>query len=1525
MARLATRLLGLAGWTLLGLAAALGVAISAVAGFAASTFGQPVVARQVVAQLDAAVAGRFLLKGVQVLPQGGLELLGLSVLDPEGRLVLQVDRARLFADLTRLGDQEVGVVLELTHPSVMLETGEDGQLSLVRAFTPAGPAKPAPSDGTAGLTAPNWTLRLTRLSITGADVWWQDAAGETAAEASRLDLTAEGSYGPTGGFLEATLRGEVAAPLAGAVSLDLAASLERQRLTVGVLRASLGETRLEGLGEADLATRRFRAAVTRLGLSRAEAVELVPEAARLSGDLSGTAYAESDGHLLTAALDVRPDGSQADRTAGEARAAAALRLPAETRAFGFDLRVEGLDPSRLLAQAPRGLVNLHGHGAVAGLTPGAKLTDLRGRLDLSVARSTLAAGEFGPVHLRATAEPGRVEVAALEARLPGLVANGQGRWQARGPVGGSLTLTAADLSAFGRNLTGLGLRGLPPLSGRLNASAALSGTAEAPAVKGSVEAPQLAVSGVALTGLSLTAEGSGPLASARGSLSARLGRLTSGGLQVERVQLTAGLAGDEARLAFTAVAPTLGGTALALQGLARLDSDRRGARLQELALTGPGARATLVRPAVLTFDPLRVDRLELADGARRLVFVGGLGPAGALDAQLQLSRIDLKGLPGTVLPASLGLAGEVSLEAEATGTTAAPEVKAHAGWSGGAVRGLEGLELQADLGWSGSQRRASADVLLARAGGGQLSLSADLPVPFTGRARRAEPLSVETNASGWPLEALAKVATADALPADAAAPHLQPVGARLSGLAGFSARLSGTVAAPSLTAGLILEEVRSAGLGPFGLEAALEAPGGQATLTADATLERRPLLQATARLPLSVVDLLLDPAGVAKGLPEAPLTASLELDALDLAAVAGQDGLPEPMAGRLTGEVALTGTARAPRGRASLALEGGVVGAQDGLAGEATLTLAAARTSLVAALTVDGRPALQVAGGLQAPAERLAEPASLRHAPLDLKVQVPGLPLASLDDLGQALGGMITGALTLSGTPAGLSGSLEVAVKEVALEGQPVGELSALAHLTGGLTTAELGIRPAAGGTLWAGGTLQAPLGLDTTADQLLAAPATLKVTSDGLDLGFVPVLARGVVRAASGRLDVALEGAGPLGTLIPRGRLKLTDGRLAISEYGDWTGLQLEASLTERALEVPRLEARRAGGRLTGDLSIRELGSGRAPVAGHVVFKEFAVARAGMVLGTLDFPLELTGTLTPELLDTTLSTTGGTFRLPDTSPRTLQTLERRADIVVGVPKPPRKGGRSLAGPASKPFEARCRVLVPGRFFVKADRPRMNVELKTDSTWRWVDGELRAEGPVEVVKGTVEPISGRIFQIDRGKVTFTGAGFNAAQVDAAARYDNPVAVVTVTVSGGLVDPKVQLSSRPPMDDASIAMLIATGRTEIKAGTSQIDSLTGAEVGMAAANAAVSLAFTSLVQDKLPLDSVSLDASTIRAGKYVTDKLFVGYTRRFEARPEKGENVDEVRVEYQFAPTWRLESRYGNGQSGGASVIWSKDY
>jgi translocation and assembly module TamB len=138
-------------------------------------------------------------------------------------------------------------------------------------------------------------------------------------------------------------------------------------------------------------------------------------------------------------------------------------------------------------------------------------------------------------------------------------------------------------------------------------------------------------------------------------------------------------------------------------------------------------------------------------------------------------------------------------------------------------------------------------------------------------------------------------------------------------------------------------------------------------------------------------------------------------------------------------------------------------------------------------------------------------------------------------------------------------------------------------------------------------------------------------------------------------------------------------------------------------------------------------------------------------------------------------------------------------------------------------------------------------------------------------------------------------------------------------------PEVKLSSEPPLDESQIALLIAIGRTDPKPGAANVGAAPGGDAGMAALSAVATQGFRNLVQNKLPVDTVSLEPGALRAGKYVTDRIYVAYVLRWEPDPTRGQNPDEVQVEYQITPRWIFESRYGNAQNGGASLVWSKDY
>ncbi|MFO0582115.1 MAG: translocation/assembly module TamB domain-containing protein [Anaeromyxobacter sp.] len=1503
--------LAIMGWTLAGAAALAGVAISAAVLWARTPAGREMVAAQVIGLLDRQLAGRFTLGSVGVLPGGEVELKGLKVYDPEEHLVLEVGRASVGADVTRLRARVIAVTLEFDGVKVLLDEDEDGSLSLVRAFAPTEPSPPdAPSTG------PSLTIRVNRLALRDGSVWWRAADGTTRLDARGLALDGRGAYGPGLAELDLAARAQVDVPVEAPFELAVRASRDRDRLWLPVLRARLGATALEAAGEGDLAKGSGRLAVTRLAVDRGQARALAP-AAGDGADLGAKVFVETDGRLATAAVVVAPAGA-----GGSARAAVAVRpgdlASGATPAAGLDLALDRLDPSRLLAELPEGAVTLSAHGGAAGTS----LDDVRGQVEARLERSKLRGVALGPGDVKAKADRGDVDVARLALAGPGVSVDGAGRWRRKGNVSGRLTVDAADLAAASRAAARLTGRPVPPASGAARLDATVSGTGQAPVLSGTLTSPALAWDGAAVRGLQARVTAAGPASAARGSVELTADALRSGAEDVARkLGLTARLEGDEASVSGTAVVPSLGAQPVALSGHGTLGARRERLAVRELSLGWPGERWALAAPATVTLGGPSVDRLELESGDQRLLVEGGIGAPGAggkpggtsLDARVQAVRLDLGRLPRGLLPAGLG--GRVQLEGRVSGTTARPLAAAKFRVTDATAQGFDGLGAEGDLAWDGREQRARAAVQLTRKLGGRVELSADVPVPLA--RRRPEPVSARVTAEALPL-AEALIAAGEDLPLD--------------GRVSASLLLQGTTADPALTAEVTLADGVWDDLYPLEAKVALAAPGERAALDASLVVDGGRALTAHAELPLDLAEALARPAEAAGKLAKAPLRADVAVPAFELLLLAGAVGVPRDLTGTLDAAAHLEGTLEAPRGTIGAEVKRVAVAGYKELAARAEVRLLADQVALQAGASIAGAEILRAKGSLAGAPERLARAGALGRAKLALHAEVPTVDLSRASSPDVALGGVLAGTADLEGTLAAPALTASVSGTDLTVQGKPLGALDAGATHEAGKTELMARLRPRTGGELRAVGTVTARLGLGAR-DDLAQAPVAARLVAEDVDLGFLPAAAPGVVREAQGKLQGEVRAEGPLSRPSPRGRLTVKDARLAVTEYGDWSGIGVDVEVNDDAVELRKLEARRGKGTLQARGSVRGLAGRSATIEASAALDRLTVARAGMDLATFDMKLSATGSYTNGTAEVEVKLPGGTVTLPRKLPRSLQSLEQRPDIVVGPQrerkKPPRpKAAPGAPAPAGEaPLRVVVHTAVPGQLFVKGDDPRVNVELKADVTYELVGGGDYASGEVTVVRGFVEPIGGRLFELARGSVQFTGGPPTAALLDVEAHWESADKYkVTVNVSGPMLEPQVKLSSQPALEDAQIALLIATGRTELKRGSGEVGSLTATDAASKALGVVVSSAFKNMLQNKLPIDTLSFDTTSVQAGTYLPNsKIYIGYTYRFDAALDKGQNQNEVSVEYQITPRWTLESRYGDGQSGSASLIWSKDY
>ncbi|HEX9288200.1 MAG TPA: translocation/assembly module TamB, partial [Anaeromyxobacteraceae bacterium] len=235
--------------------------------------GRGVLVPRVVRAADDALAGRIELDGFHLLSEGGIELLGLRIVDPDEDVVLRVDRARLYVDLARLRSKVLGVRVQLDAPAVVLKREEDGALSIARAFAPGHPSPPQQQQQGGPF---EWTVRLTRLSLRDGTVRYVDGSGRTAFESDGVAVDARGAYGPQGAGIELSVKGTMVAPERAPLALELAGGLRGTTVRIRQLRASVGDTALDLAAEADWVSWQGRAALLALAVDAGQVHELAP-------------------------------------------------------------------------------------------------------------------------------------------------------------------------------------------------------------------------------------------------------------------------------------------------------------------------------------------------------------------------------------------------------------------------------------------------------------------------------------------------------------------------------------------------------------------------------------------------------------------------------------------------------------------------------------------------------------------------------------------------------------------------------------------------------------------------------------------------------------------------------------------------------------------------------------------------------------------------------------------------------------------------------------------------------------------------------------------------------------------------------------------------------------------------------------------------------------------------------------------------------------------------------------------------
>ena len=196
-------------------------------------------------------------------------------------------------------------------------------------------------------------------------------------------------------------------------------------------------------------------------------------------------------------------------------------------------------------------------------------------------------------------------------------------------------------------------------------------------------------------------------------------------------------------------------------------------------------------------------------------------------------------------------------------------------------------------------------------------------------------------------------------------------------------------------------------------------------------------------------------------------------------------------------------------------------------------------------------------------------------------------------------------------------------------------------------------------------------------------------------------------------------------------------------------------------------------------------------------------------------------------------------------------------------------------------------------------------------------------GDAETVRGFVG-FMGKKFDLERGKVTFTGSSGINPFLDVTARHQVSDYTVALHVEGASKRPQFSFSSTPELPEEDIVSLLVFGKT--------LDRLSGSEHTAFSGHAAklagdfISGLLKKEVVRTFGLDTFEVEvgdefeSGSMRGGRYVTQDLFISYQHQLD---ERGRNT--VGVEYSLSPRVKLKGSSDDEGRTSLDLFWRIDY
>jgi TamB, inner membrane protein subunit of TAM complex len=455
------------------------------------------------------------------------------------------------------------------------------------------------------------------------------------------------------------------------------------------------------------------------------------------------------------------------------------------------------------------------------------------------------------------------------------------------------------------------------------------------------------------------------------------------------------------------------------------------------------------------------------------------------------------------------------------------------------------------------------------------------------------------------------------------------------------------------------------------------------------------------------------------------------------------------------------------------------------------------------------------------------------------------------------------------------------------------------------------------------------PTGLDSSA------PVDVSLTLKRVPLG--ALLSVGdALGQPSGHLDADLQLRGTLDEPDPRGKIRFDDVAISIASLAQpFQHIQGELTFEGQKLLIKGLETRDRDGRLAieGWLGVDKQRRAFADV--WLKSDEFPLRRQGREAGELTLAARLRIAGSPlNALDAKLTLGGGRLWLGDTSGGDVQPLGDHPDVrFEDLPADDTPGKL----PEASPSVALARLSVTSEKDLWVMHKDFSVQLGLTLALVSVDDAPTLKGEAQIRRGSLM-LLGRAFEIEKGRVLFTGDSPPNPELDLKATYAPPAGQkLVVTVSGRSSEPTVAFSGAATTAADALAVVSGVSRTrssgaaEAQAQQDARGFATGLTAGLLSATVRRELG------DWVPLISVENDSagrvSSARAGVDAT-KLIPKFMRGFargaylegvvgnsQTRPGGGVGLG-VRLELTLPKDFMTSAGYGPGPNWSTDFAWA---